>query len=441
MTDVSAGVSVESTSDCAVICTQIQGVLTALRQHRHVRSEAPLVKPHGVSSSGHASSRSKRKLHLEEQEREKGDNKDKGKRVVAGGAVETQAGDELCGRESGGSSVEIEVLIRGLVILRERMHRLISDNTALSGAVVAINLGRLLQPFLSVVTATKAGAAPTGVALSAVHKILSLRSLCTSSTGIGDVNHGSEVLVQVVDAVIHCNFQQTDTGADEIAIMWILEVLKYCVQCPAGRKLSDQAVWNIISTMYQISAGTSNADMLRGMATRSLGDLLQNLFARVFLPTAAEDGQAYGHGLPVAIKTFEYICTKIDSGAAELAHMQEVTLNGLQLVAIMIEATVDSSTSEVKIESCEQIVDLIQKRLLRALLEICQATRKSTSLLISTPKTPVPSKPGGSASYGSLEDSVGTGEDGTIEILGRVPQLMLTGKHSCSIFRFLYPHK
>ena len=437
MTQAEAGraeLSLDQTSDCLIVCTQVQNVLTALRQHRHVKSEAPLVKPNAHSSLA-------RKGASEE--------KSAGERHAVKSAV--KRGSELSQQqqekekssgsagEQRGANGEIEMLIRGLVQLRERLHRLINSDAALSRARVVVNMSRLLKPFLNVVTATKAGAAPTGVALAAVHRILSLPSVAhshatakekeTASNSVGNYGQGQgereqAVLVQVVDAVIHCNFQQTDTGADEIAIMWILEVLKYCVQCPAGNKLSDQAVWNIVSTMYQISAGKTNADMLRGMATRSLGDLLQNLFARVFVPSTTDQTLVHGHGLPVAIKTFEYICTRIDSGTAEIAHMQEVTLNSLQLVASMIEASIDSKQGHVKLEECPQIVALIQNKLLRALLEICQATRKSASLIVGTQKGPGPGKSSAVSSLGNVEEM----EGGKVEILGRVPQLLLAGK-------------
>ncbi|KAH7845580.1 hypothetical protein Vadar_003698 [Vaccinium darrowii] len=83
-----------------------------------------------------------------------------------------------------------------------------------------INPAIYLQPFLDVVRSDETGAPITSVALSSVHKILTLDVLDLNTANVEDAMH------LVVDAVTSCRFEVTDPASEEVVLMKILQEQK-----------------------------------------------------------------------------------------------------------------------------------------------------------------------------------------------------------------------
>lgn len=140
----------------------------------------------------------------------------------------------------------------------------------------AINPALYLQPFLDVIQSEETGAPITGVALSSVHKILSLDVIDQNTVNVDDAMH------LVVDAVTSCRFEVTDPASEEVVLMKILQVLLACMKIKASVMLSNQHVCTIVNTCYRIvhQAG-SKGELLQRIARHTMHELLRCIFSRL----------------------------------------------------------------------------------------------------------------------------------------------------------------
>ncbi|KAK6163153.1 hypothetical protein DH2020_002994 [Rehmannia glutinosa] len=96
----------------------------------------------------------------------------------------------------------------------------------------SVNPSLYLQPFLEVIRSDETGAPITGVALSSIHKILTLDVLDVNTVNVEDAMH------LVVDAVTSCRFEVTDPASEEIVLTKILQVLLACMKSKASVMLN-----------------------------------------------------------------------------------------------------------------------------------------------------------------------------------------------------------
>ena len=118
--------------------------------------------------------------------------------------------------------------------LRERAHEdLLCLLTCLrdrlqSRGLSDLTLIEILSPFIQVIQSSVTTAVPTAVALASVLRFIKVGVIHV------DDSQARDAVSMIADAVVQCRFEQTDSGADEIAIMWILESLTSLVGCEAG---------------------------------------------------------------------------------------------------------------------------------------------------------------------------------------------------------------
>ncbi|PSR88432.1 ARF guanine-nucleotide exchange factor GNOM like [Actinidia chinensis var. chinensis] len=139
-----------------------------------------------------------------------------------------------------------------------------------------INPAVYLQPFLDVVRSDETGAPITGVALSSVHKILTLDVLDLDTVNVEDAMH------LVVDAVTSCRFEVIDPVSEEVVLMKILQVLLACMKSKASVVLSNQHVCTIVNTCFRVvhQAGTKG-ELLQRIARQTMHELVRCIFAHL----------------------------------------------------------------------------------------------------------------------------------------------------------------
>ncbi|GFY88509.1 sec7 domain-containing protein [Actinidia rufa] len=139
-----------------------------------------------------------------------------------------------------------------------------------------INPAVYLQPFLDVIRSDETGAPITGVALSSVHKILTLDVLDLDTVNVEDAMHS------VVDAVTSCRFEVIDPVSEEVVLMKILQVFLACMNSKASVMLTNQHVCTIVNTCFRIvhQAGTKG-ELLQRIARQTMHELVRCIFAHL----------------------------------------------------------------------------------------------------------------------------------------------------------------
>ncbi|KAK6133873.1 hypothetical protein DH2020_032386 [Rehmannia glutinosa] len=140
----------------------------------------------------------------------------------------------------------------------------------------SVNPSLYLQPFLEVIRSDETGAPITGVALSSIHKILTLDVLDVNTVNVEDAMH------LVVDAVTSCRFEVTDPASEEIVLTKILQVLLACMKSKASVMLSNQHVCTIVNTCFRIvhQAGTKG-ELLQRIARHTMHELVRCIFSHL----------------------------------------------------------------------------------------------------------------------------------------------------------------
>ncbi|KAG6670143.1 ARF guanine-nucleotide exchange factor GNOM [Carya illinoinensis] len=139
-----------------------------------------------------------------------------------------------------------------------------------------INPAVYLQPFLDVIRSDETGAPITSVALSSVHKILSLDVIDQNTVNVEDAMH------LVVDSVTSCRFEVTDPASEEVVLMKILQVLLACMKSKASVMLSNQHVCTIVNTCFRIvhQAG-SKGELLQRIARHTMHEIVRSIFSHL----------------------------------------------------------------------------------------------------------------------------------------------------------------
>lgn len=104
-------------------------------------------------------------------------------------------------------------LIRSLKSLRRRVFSWQQQSWR------SINPSFYLSPFLDVIRSDETGAQITGIALSAVYKIVTLEVFNVQTAHVDAAMH------MIVDAVTSCRFEVTDPASEEVVLMKILQVM------------------------------------------------------------------------------------------------------------------------------------------------------------------------------------------------------------------------
>ncbi|KAH7442896.1 hypothetical protein KP509_02G006600 [Ceratopteris richardii] len=223
---------------------------------------------------------------------------------------------------------------------------------------IKINPCLYLTPFLDVVRSDETGAPITGVALSAVYKILSLEVFDSQTA------HVDEAMHEIVDAVTSCRFEVTDMASEEVVLMKILQVLMAVMKHPASNLLSDRDVCLVVNTCFRVvHQAVTKGELLQRTARHSMHEIVRSIFAHLpdldpslkllTSPGSSSFGNESGD-----------IANGSHNDNADLAKISSVSSNGLEAESVDgtwpradgIPATVSGDVSEGRKEN-GQIID------------------------------------------------------------------------------------
>lgn len=141
---------------------------------------------------------------------------------------------------------------------------------------IKINPSLYLTPFLDVVRSDETGAPITGVALSAVYKILALEVFDSQTA------HVDEAMHEIVDAVTSCRFEVTDIASEEVVLMKILQVLMVVMKHPASNLLSDRDVCLVVNTCFRVvHQAVTKGELLQRTARHSMHEIVRSIFSHL----------------------------------------------------------------------------------------------------------------------------------------------------------------
>eukprot|EP00727_Mastigamoeba_balamuthi_P011736 m51a1_g7185 Golgi brefeldin A resistant guanine nucleotide exchange factor 1 (1460) ;mRNA; f:91629-97104 len=150
----------------------------------------------------------------------------------------------------------------------------LSDTVASAGGMANVDPMAYLRPFLDVIQAESTSGPITGVALSAVHKIL-LHVLSPASPGL------PSAMREIARALANCRFEATDPEADQSTLARLLHVLVACVQVPPGTLMPDDALCDLYDTVFRLAVpqrSRSVSSLLRSLAEQSIVEFARAVF-------------------------------------------------------------------------------------------------------------------------------------------------------------------
>lgn len=82
-------------------------------------------------------------------------------------------------------------------------------------------------------------------------------------------------------AITHCRFEASDSAADEIVLLGILELMENMLSGPGGDLLGDESVCEMMETGLSMCCQTRLSDLLRRKAEMSMISMCQTIFERL----------------------------------------------------------------------------------------------------------------------------------------------------------------
>lgn len=141
--------------------------------------------------------------------------------------------------------------------------------------ITLIDVITLLQPFLVVIKSPSTTCHITSIAISSLFKFLKYNIINSDQSNI------VQALSQIVSTLAHCRFEGADQTQDDILLVKIIQLLEYLVTSPLGKLLTDDSMYEIISTCFSLAINTRRRDMLRSAAETSLLNITQLVFSKL----------------------------------------------------------------------------------------------------------------------------------------------------------------
>ncbi|KAF8401703.1 hypothetical protein HHK36_012649 [Tetracentron sinense] len=214
-----------------------------------------------------------------------------------------------------------------------------------------------LSPFLDVIQSDDIPASATGVALSAILKILKLEIFDEKTPGARDA------INSVVNGITSCRLEKTDPVSEDAVLMRVLQVLIEIMKNSASVMLTDHAVCIVVNSCFQIvQQSASRGDLLQRNARYAMHELIQTIFSR--LPdievqhgenseTDTEDADIVsnldsGYGIRCVVDIFHFLCSLLNvvefvemDGSTSQTSDEDVQLFALVLINSAIELSGD----------------------------------------------------------------------------------------------------
>ncbi|KAJ4950506.1 hypothetical protein NE237_027338 [Protea cynaroides] len=217
----------------------------------------------------------------------------------------------------------------------------------------AVDPSIYLSPFLDVIQSDDIPAAATGVALSAILKILKLEIFDEKTPGAREASNS------IVTGITNCRLEMTDPTAEDAVLMRVLQVLAGLLKNRASVLLTDHSVCTIVNTCFQvIQKSTNRGDLLQRNARHTMLELIQTIFSRLpefeSMDTSFDDSENAtnsnsGYSSRCAVDIFHFLCsllnvvevTETDQGSSTQNSDEDVQLFSLVLINSAIELSGD----------------------------------------------------------------------------------------------------
>lgn len=216
-----------------------------------------------------------------------------------------------------------------------------------------------ISPILDVVQSDDIPAAATGVALSALLKIIKVEIFNEKTPGAKDA------INLIVLGITNCKLEKTDLITEDAVMMKILQVLAGLMNHRASYLLNDQSVCTIVNTCFNVVQQSANrGDLLQRTARYTMHELIQIIFSR--LPEIevrdGEDSESdtedadlggsldSGYGIRCVIDVFHFLCSLMNvveigemmDGLASRTADEDVQLFALVLINSAVELSGDA---------------------------------------------------------------------------------------------------
>ncbi|XP_068649287.1 ARF guanine-nucleotide exchange factor GNL2-like [Aristolochia californica] len=199
-----------------------------------------------------------------------------------------------------------------------------------------------LSPFLDVIQSDDIPASATGVALSAVLKILKLEIFDEKTPG------ARNAVNSVVLGLTNCRLERTDPFAEDAVMMRILQVLTTIMKNPSSFLLTGDSVQAIVNSCFQVvQQSASRTDLLQRHAKHTMHELIQLIFSRLPDVEAIEGAESgvedddsigrSGYGARCMVDIFQFLCNLMNGAeGTEIDGMTAVTDDEVQLFAMTL---------------------------------------------------------------------------------------------------------
>ena len=155
-----------------------------------------------------------------------------------------------------------------MIISKERQYSRITD-------IRTFDTPSLLHPFLQVIRSSSTSAAITSLAILAITKFFAYNLIGRDSPRL-------PLAMQLLSAAItHCRFEASDSAADEIVLLQILQLMESMLSGPGGDLLGDESVCEMMETGLSMCCQTRLSELVRRSAEMSMVKVCQIIFERL----------------------------------------------------------------------------------------------------------------------------------------------------------------
>lgn len=254
----------------------------------------------------------------------------------------------------------------------------------------------LFKPLIDIIQSESMSAFVKGSTIGTIHRLLNMDVIDNSNN-----ENISNTISMIIESIVSCKFEQTDSGDDEIAVMWILETILSCFKKEIA---SEFKTWEMFDVVFGVCTDIHHADMLRCLAFRAVSTIVKTIFSNIFIKNnkhsdLTTDGKDHRYEINrnIGLKIFQFLCIHAEPENIEAA---STPLNldsrrvSFELLNVIFETCIVSTSTKNDIDFLLlhdiDFFHIIQDDLFRILVQTCQTVgRRTTAASTSTSLSPL----------------------------------------------------
>ena len=166
-----------------------------------------------------------------------------------------------------GKSMQDNPLMAAFVQLRSQI--------TVSKDITTFDSPSLLHPFLQVIRSSSTSAPITSLAVVSITKLFSYNVITTKSPRV------SLAMQNLSAAITHCRFEGSDSAADEVVLLRILNLMESMLSRAEGQLLGDESVCEMMETGLSMCCQARLSEVLRKSAEMAMVAMCQVIFERL----------------------------------------------------------------------------------------------------------------------------------------------------------------